>query len=155
MVKRILSVVLCVLAVVFCCFPVSAAGSGQNDTRYAAIPFDFILGGPSRSLFVEYAARAGTLGYSSVVSDNNLAHQTISVPTNSDNISNIVNSIVLQPIVRGYNIRLVAEDVAVDFNKLDTLNIYQGRSDHSAGVYVRVTGAFYTYERGYYRSYKL
>ena len=149
MVKKIISVVLCVLAVVFCCFPVSAVGGGQNDTRYAAIPFDFILGGPSHHVFVEYAARAGTLGYSASVSDNLLGQQTVSVPTNSDNISNIVNCIVLQPIVRRYDIRLVAEDVAVDFNKLDTFDIYQGHSDHSAGVYVRVTGSFYTYEREY------
>lgn len=149
MVKRILSVVLCVLAVVLCCFPASAAGNGQNDIRYASVPFDFIRGGPSYKAFVEYAGRAGTLGYSANVSDSNLGTQYVSVSTDSNNVDTITNRITLQPLYRSYNIRLSAEDFVVDFDLLDTFDIYQGYTDHSAGVFVTVTGSVYTYERGY------
>lgn len=138
MVKKILSVLLCLVLVLCLAVSASAAGHGNGTVRYSVIPFDVVSAYDGDSL-MEYASYVAKDGVSDSTESNSAGlGQSCSVVTN-DGSFDIRNNVSCFNAPSA--IRLVAHNFTLRVADLKRLTVSAG-STTSGGVYARVRGSY-------------
>lgn len=138
MVKKILSVLLCLVLVLGLAVSAAAAGHGGGAVRYSVIPFDVVsaYGGDGLMEYASYVAKEGVSD--STESNSAGLGQSCSVVTN-DGSFDIRNYITCYESPS--SIRLVAHNFTLRVADLKRFTVSAGSSTNG-GVYARVRGSY-------------